>query len=180
MKTRFCDFDPMYRAALVAVGLLASEGCGGEHPPVGAGEDHIGHVIPAHKPAAFPDAIRRLRELNDQFVRDGIASSAGASPDQKLLHIALDIANWLPEIAADSDLPEAPWNDVNVRSATIVADYQAIVSGDAANVRGEVENAGAEIGKLETILLAADPRWFAGSIRVGAASSSDSNAVTTP
>ena len=84
VKTRFCDFDPMYRAALVAVGLLASEGCGGEHPPgASAGEDHIGHVIPAHKPAAFPDAVRRLRELNDQFVRDGIASPAGASPDRE-------------------------------------------------------------------------------------------------
>ena len=35
----------------------------------GHDEDHVGHVIPAHKPKTFPDAVRRLRELNDQIGR---------------------------------------------------------------------------------------------------------------
>ncbi len=42
---------------------------------------------------------------------------AGPSAGQKTLAIALDIANWLPEIAADSDMPETPWNEVNAQSA---------------------------------------------------------------
>ena len=37
----------------------------------GHDEEHAGHVIPAHKPRTFPDAVRRLRELNDQFLRQG-------------------------------------------------------------------------------------------------------------
>lgn len=179
MKTTTCFFIPALRAAFVAGCLLMLAGCG-DHSPGDSQEDHVGHVIPAHKPKAFPQAVGRLRELNDQFVRDLGAGKAGASPDEKALHIALDIANWLPELAADSDMPEAPWDEVNARSAAIVADYQAIVSGDAANVRGEVESAGVEIGKLEELLRSADPRWFAGPNGAGAASLSGSIDVKNP
>src|SRR5207237_2588964 len=89
-------------------------------------------VIPAHKPKAFPEAVRRLRELNDQIGRNVVQGQPGSLPDDKTLHVALDIANWLPEIAGDSDMPEPPWNEVNARSATIVADYRAVLSGAAA------------------------------------------------
>ena len=180
MKTTTYFFIPACRAALVAGCLLVLVGCRGEHPPGDRQEDHVGHVIPAHKPKAFPQAVSRLRELNDQFVRAAGVGKAEAPPDEKALHIALDIANWLPEIAADSDMPEAPWNEVNARSAAIVADYQAIVSGDAGNVRGEVESAGVEIGKLEELLRSADPRWFAGPNKAEAASLSSSIDVKSP
>ncbi|MGP0066803.1 MAG: hypothetical protein ACLQGP_24835 [Isosphaeraceae bacterium] len=152
---------PACRAALVAACLLGLAGCRGGHSPGQAEdghEDHVGHVIPAHKPKAFPQAVHRLRELNDQFIHDVGAGQAGSSLDEKTLHIALDIANWLPEIAADSDMPEPQWDEVNARSAPIVADYQAIVSGDAGNVPSELKHAGAEIGKLEELLLASDPK----------------------
>ncbi len=163
--------------------LLVLAGCRGEHSPGESNdseEDHIGHVIPAHKPKTFPQAVDRLRELNDQFLRDGGAGKAGSSLDEKNLHIALDIANWLPEIAADSDMPKPPWDEVNVRSAAIVADYRAIVSGDAGNVRSEVAHAGVEIGKLEALLLSSDPRWFAGPNKAGAASLSTATDVKNP
>ncbi len=180
MKAMTCSFIPACRTALVAGYLLALVGCQGEHSPGESEEDHVGHVIPAHKPKAFPQAVVRLRELNDQFLRDGVAGKAGSSRDDKSLHIALDIAKWLPEIAADSEMPEAPWDDVNNRSATIAADYEAILSGDAGDVKREVEGAGVEIGKLEGVLRACDPRWFTGPNKTGAASASTSTDVKNP
>ena len=85
------------------------------------------------------------------------------------MQIALDIANWLPEIAADSDMPETPWNEVNARSARLVADYQDCLRATAASARVEVEQANAEIGNLEKLLLACDPRWFQGTGKIVAA-----------
>lgn len=153
---------PSRLAAGIAVGaigllLLAVAGCG-DRQSSGEDhdhdEDHAGHVIPAHKPKSFPDAVRRLRELNDQFAR--------SSPGGETLDIALDIANWLPEIAADSDMPPAPWDEVNARSAAIVSDYRAIIAGAAADETGRrVRDAGEAISGLEKVLAAADPEWFA-------------------
>jgi hypothetical protein len=182
VKTTTGFSPPAYRAVLVAAFLLAPAGCQGEHSPGEAHEDddHVGHVIPAHKPKVFPQAVRRLRELNDQFVRDGVSGQSGAAPAVKPLQIALDIANWLPELAADSDMPEGPWDDVNARSAAIVADYRAILSGDAGNVQGELKNADAEIGKLEALLRASDPRWFAGPKKPGEPSLSSTTDVKNP
>ncbi len=78
------------------------------------------------------------------------------------MNIALDIANWLPEIAAESDMPEPPWNEVNAHSAALVADYRTMLSGAAADGRGEpVRDAGEAISGLEKVLAAADPKWFA-------------------
>jgi hypothetical protein len=157
-----------YRVGL-ATSLVVLAGCRGDNSP-GENHDHIGHVIPAHKPKAFPQAVGRLRELNDQFVREAGAGKAKASLDDNALHIALDIANWLPEIAAESDMPVKEWNEVNARSAAIVAAYQTILSGTAADARsGAASNAGRAISDLETLLAGADPRWFAGPEKPGTA-----------
>ena len=134
---------------------LAAGGCGGGDSPGAGGdhdEDHAGHVIPAHRPKTFPEAVRHLRELNDQITHD---------PETGTLGIALDIANWLPEIAAESDMPRAPWDEVNARSAELVSDYRAILSGSEASEQGAAaHHAGGAIASLEKILAAADARWF--------------------
>jgi hypothetical protein len=154
---------PAWRAAVALAGVLLIVGCGGQGSPGEPGqdgEDHAGHVIPAHKPKTFPNAVRRLRELNDGLVRDLTGVDAPASSDQKTLQIALDIANWLPEIAADSDMPEGPWNKVNAQSAAIVADYQAMLTARGSNDARELVSSGKAISELERVLAAADPRWF--------------------
>jgi hypothetical protein len=140
--------------AVVVAALLAAAGCGGDSP--GADDDHddghAGHVIPAHRPKTFPDAVRRLRELNDRI---------GRGPARETTGIALDIANWLPEIAAESDMPPGPWDEVNARSAELVSDYRTILAGPAAGDPGApARHAGEAIAGLEGILAAADGRWF--------------------
>jgi hypothetical protein len=173
VKTTTRFFWPAYRAALAAGCLLALAGCRGEHSPGEANDhdgDHVGHVIPAHKPKTFPEAVRRLRELNDQIVRNVVAGQPVSLPDEKTLHMALDIANWLPEIAADSDMPETPWNEAKARSTALVADYQAILSGAVAgDARRRGDDAGEAISGLESLRAASDPRWFGGTGTGGAA-----------
>jgi hypothetical protein len=158
-----------YQFSLVAiVCFLALTGC--RRDPHSAGEregleEHVGHVIPAHKPKDFPSAVRRLRELNDQIVSKLADGKARSLVAEKTLPIALDIANWLPEIAAGCDMPEPPWNEVNARSATLVADYQKIMTGAASDNRPADSpaltiEASTTIKALETLLDSADPRWF--------------------
>jgi hypothetical protein len=157
-----------YRNALLFAALLfAFVGCRGGQSPgeAEAPEEHAGHVIPAHKPKDFPTAVRRLRELNTQVALKLAEGQARSLVSEKTLPIALDIANWLPEIAADSDMPEAPWDQVNDRSAALVADFQKIMEGAAINdspadASALATKASTTIKALETLLDSADPRWF--------------------
>ena len=167
MKTKSPFSRLAHGMAIGAAGvlLLAVAGCRGEHSPGqdgGHDQDHVGHVIPAHKPKSFPEAVRRLRELNDQIASVAARGGTAAALGDGTLNIALDIANWLPEIAAESDMPEKPWDEVNDRSAAIVADYRAILAGAGADDAGKpVRDAGEAISGLKKILDAADPWWFA-------------------
>ena len=83
--------------------------------------------------------------------RDLKGRGARRRPDLKSLQVALDIANWLPEIAADSDMPEAPWNKVSAGRRCLVADYQAAISAsDGSDTRELVSTAEGNLGARET------------------------------
>jgi hypothetical protein len=153
-------------AAFVCLIVLA--GCQRDPHSTGEHEDrkeHAGHVIPAHKPKDFPAAVRRLRELNGRIISKLADGQARVLVTEKTLPIALDIANWLPEIAAACDMPESPWNEVNDRSAKLVAIYQKILSGaeindHPADAVALATEASTTIKGLETLLESADPCWF--------------------
>ncbi len=147
-------------ATLVALSVIATSGC---RPDRGSGqehdqkEEHAGHVIPAHKPRSFPEAVRRMRSLNEQIGRKVAERAAKSLVDDQVLTIALDVANWLPEIAADSDMPESLWNRVNADSGTIVAEYQRILARTTKDVgstetASALKNAAAAITDLESLL----------------------------
>jgi hypothetical protein len=155
------------KTLLVAACLIASAGCLGGRSPgeAEAPGGHAGHVIPAHKPKDFPSAVRRLRELNGQVTSKLTEGKAGSLGPGETLPIALAIANWLPEVAADSDMPESPWDVVDDRSAALVAVYQKIMAGASTDDRPATAHALAVeastiIEALETLLDSADPRWF--------------------
>ena len=84
--------------------------------------------------------------------------------EDRTLPIALDIATWLPEIAADSDLPEPLWNAVNRQSEIIVANYRQVVDSaeeaPSAPMNSAVAANDQPITVLEKLLTEADPRWF--------------------
>jgi hypothetical protein len=151
---------------LIYVGLLSIAGCRSESKP-GAEEEeeHAGHVIPAHKPKSFPEAVHRLTALSERIVRQVAAGQTRALVDNTTLPIALDIVLWLPEIAADSDLPEPIWDEVAKRSADLVTRYQAVLRdterGGAHSAAGvAAKDAARTIADLEAVLAKSDPRWF--------------------
>lgn len=161
-------------AALMMAALLAvavAPGCRGDRPHGGehAGEEeHIGHVIPAHKPKDFPAAVRRLRELERTIDEEMAGGRMKALVDDRTLPIALDIATWLPEIAADSDMPETPWDAVNKHSEALVATYKGLLDRANGVGPGDTSLAAAEAGRsisaLEGLLAESDPAWFEGVV----------------
>ena len=156
------------RALLALVCLCAlSAGCqsGDSADDVHDDHDHAGHDIPAHKPKDFPAAVHRLRELNTEIsgkISDGGQRAWAGDP---ALPNSLDIANWLPEIAADSDMPEKPWNEANARAVRIAADYREAqwalgAGGSVKKAAIAVKRAAGAISELELLLAATDPAWF--------------------
>jgi hypothetical protein len=179
-STRILPYS--FQAVLAAACLLAFAGCrAGQSPGDEHGhDDHAGHVVPTHKPKTFPVAVRRLRELTEQIGGNLVDAKPRSESDNATIHIALDIANWLPEIAADSEMPETPWNEVNARSTALVADFQQVLAGPSGNPRGAVEAASAEIASLERLLASSDPRWFSDNKKKPATSSPEPASDVNP
>ena len=70
------------------------------------------HELPAHWPSSMADAADKIEQ------RLGIVSkpATDAGPARAELK---DLVEWAPEIAADTDLPEADWNPIYETSETI-------------------------------------------------------------
>lgn len=71
-------------------------------------EEHLEHVIPAHKPKNFAEAVSELNSREAAFF-DGSASD-------EMKQEMIDIIVWLPELAADSDLRRDNWETVQKTS----------------------------------------------------------------
>jgi hypothetical protein len=157
------------RAGLLALSVALATGCGHrsehDHNHAGSDEPYVGHIIPPHKPPDFPAAVQALRELTNR-----LAGQAGVDDDPvslgKSVEIAADIANWLPEIAADSDMPEEVWDQVNALAVALGPLYQSLLTGAAAADRWlTCRKADGVVADLERLLEASDPRWFVHRLR---------------
>ena len=90
------------------------------------------HHVSAHMPPNFPAAVLRLSQLHDEFIHHSTQhsprpatretgdshhsnESAATDPYAEMC----DILRWLPQFAADSDLPEASWNRVNTAALAL-------------------------------------------------------------
>ncbi len=157
--------------AVVMTSLCLLPACGCKSQSASAMEDdndhdhdHAGHHAPAHKPKDLPEAVKRLRELNHKIELMVARGKRQSLVEDRTLPIALDIATWLPEIAADSDLPEPLWNAVNRQSEIIVANYRQVVNSaeeaPSAPMNSAVAANDQPITVLEKLLTEADPRWF--------------------
>lgn len=92
---------PLLTVVTAAVLCTAPAGCSG---PESEEDHHLEHVIPEHKPDDFADAVG---ELESRWTSLG-DKPAGTERLQELT----DIVDWLPELAADSDLKRAQWEQV--------------------------------------------------------------------
>jgi hypothetical protein len=69
---------------------------------VGEEDEHLEHFIPPHKPQTF-------RELVDELSKRVTHLSGATDPSSAELQELRDIIDWIPELAADSDLLKADW-----------------------------------------------------------------------
>ncbi|MDX1948047.1 MAG: hypothetical protein SFU86_21795 [Pirellulaceae bacterium] len=100
---------------LLAVVLAASAGCrraGASH------DDHLEHHVPPHKPPDLRAAIDQIDERTHALEHAQSQPAAEVAPQLREL---LDIVRWLPELAGDSDLAEADWNQVEQASRQMLA-----------------------------------------------------------
>lgn len=86
------------------------------------GDDHDhfhehDHVVPDHKPTDFGEAVARIGELHEEIGEE--FAEGHADHADEAVHVMLDLARWLPEIAADSDMPEKDWVAVKADAAAL-------------------------------------------------------------
>ncbi|MDP1562262.1 MAG: hypothetical protein Q8M16_12855 [Pirellulaceae bacterium] len=103
------------------IGLFSVFGCSNDP----AGDDHTGDVydheeIPAHKPLHFAAAIDALQKKMTQ-----------GTWTQEDFNVVIDLVKWIPELAAESDLLEAEWLQINDLTKQLLQPLQALQASTA-------------------------------------------------
>jgi len=141
------------RRTVLWLGLVVAVGCHGgeiEEPE---------HYHPANKPVDFPAAITRMQHVHREIVAGPLVAREveimdhhhdhshdhdhdhdhGHSHEDEQGHVHMDalqemneLVRWLPGLAADSELEEAPWNRVNA-----AANALEIILTEASSGNGE-------------------------------------------
>lgn len=102
--------------------LWVIPGCGQSSADSADDDHHLEHFVPHHKPANFADAVAeidfRTRHLSEHA---GHGHAHEAEEFQELV----EIVDWIPELAADSDLNEPEWNKARNAAARIAGKLEA-------------------------------------------------------
>lgn len=113
---------PRLLIALFVLVLGVNSGCG-QGTASTKQSSRLEHHEAAHHPTSFADAIGQLER------RDGriqAASRGGASPTLKReIKEMLDILEWLPTIAADTDLKKRDWEAVKQQATQLTGFYNS-------------------------------------------------------
>lgn len=88
-------------------------GCGSSNSE----DEHHAHVIPAHRPEFFPDAVETIEKSLSEL------DSWTKEQHEELR----DIIVWLPELAAETDLKKADWDSVNAISKQLNEAYSQLI-----------------------------------------------------
>lgn len=84
-----------------------------------AEDEHLEHHIPGYKPASLVAAWDQLK------VRLGHLRSDATTEEFTELR---DIVNWLPELAADSDLKRSQWDEIHAVSKQMESKTSTVTS----------------------------------------------------
>jgi hypothetical protein len=125
------------RGLAAVICALALIGCSGSGPaissPSGAGEatayEEQHHHVPPYKPHDLRSGVQSLRERCATLGEQRAHQDAPEFASQ--LGEATDIAGWLPELAADSDLGRAEWDRVNEASKRLADSIEKLVKADS-------------------------------------------------
>lgn len=130
MKIHFRALVPV-----LAISALCWTGCGSATvSPSAADEVHLDHHVPAHKPVTFSAAIDALRSRARALRKEGVVEHSDRLSSE--LAEIRDIVDWLPELAADSDMGKADWDQVNARTDELRGSLQKMIQ-EFASVHSE-------------------------------------------
>lgn len=108
------------------IGLFNAFGCSNDRTGEDrTGEDRTGDVydheeIPAHKPLHYAAAIDALQK-----------KMALGTWTQEDFNVVIDLIKWVPELAAESDLLEAEWSQINDLAKRFQKPLQALQASTA-------------------------------------------------
>lgn len=91
------------------VSIAIAAGCGS----ASSEHEEVEHTRPEHWPDTFIDLVEQLKHRFE--------SRDGTSPDAELA----DQLKWLPEIAGDTSLNEADWNEAVTSGEQLVSVYES-------------------------------------------------------
>lgn len=140
---RSCDVV-IAATCLLLLALALFAGCSPAVVVGASGDEHdheAAHRVPGHFPGTATAAIVRLKSLLEASPSEGAttpdehgpADEHEVTPRQEVY----DLARWLPELAAETELDEPTWNEI--RDASGVLERAAgEASGDAAPTGEEV------------------------------------------
>ena len=94
-------------AALFALSCGCSESNGLATSDTHDDDQHAEHFVPPHKPSNYAQAVEDIEHRAAH-----LADHAGHGHDDEAEEFRelVDIVEWIPELAADSDLSETDWN----------------------------------------------------------------------
>ncbi|MFI4850459.1 MAG: hypothetical protein ACIAZJ_15235 [Gimesia chilikensis] len=84
-----------------------------------AEEDHLEHHIPEHKPKTYTETVKEL----DTRMRT-LLNQSPASVNQEEKQQLEEIIDWIPELAADSELKHKDWDEVKQLSTELKSVFQ--------------------------------------------------------
>ncbi len=123
---------------------------------------HAEHVDPPHWPSDFPDAVERLVS-GHAATRAALAAGQTGTAWKTLLPIQRDLARWLPDLAADSDMPEPAWDRAHAAAGPLLAGYEAVLAErklDPASALDRLTALEPALGELRRVRDTAAPDWF--------------------
>tara|TARA_R110002167_G_scaffold169965_1_gene367913 strand:- start:651 stop:1124 length:474 start_codon:yes stop_codon:yes gene_type:complete len=113
-------------AAMFFCGLLLSLQTGCTQTAESSTEDqHLEHHIPGHKPKSYTATVREL----DTRMRWLLNHKQEEGSQEKQQELG-EIIDWIPELAADSELKHRDWDEVKQSSTELMTVYQQIDFAD--------------------------------------------------
>lgn len=100
-----------------AVLLMLQSGCGESEATATDADHHLEHFVPDHKPANYAEAVEQIAERSQHLSEH---AGHGHGDENEQFQELVEIVDWIPELAADSDLDEAEWEKAS-RSANQMA-----------------------------------------------------------
>lgn len=141
---------------IIFMALLLPGLCGCSSSDVADAHDddhHLEHFVPHHKPANFAAAVEEIEHRAEHLSDHSGHGHAGEAEEFQEL---ADIVNWIPELAADSDLSESDWNKANAAATALAANLAAQNSdGGTLDLKELPSVIAAEYETLESLIAAA-------------------------